>query len=133
MHQATARDELDEDRETSQRDVQDHNQERYLKGSKISFPFISSDNLFQDPQREENYPGLKGDILELECHKVIGESGYCGTCLSTAKKGEPGYCGEDQATEEEDKERWEKEKPRPSEWGGWGLCDPMCRQVEFTG
>jgi len=106
---------------------------RTEKLPKGMYKIIIRKDISKDPQREENYPGLKGDILELECHKVIGESGYCGTCLSTAKKGEPGYCGEDQATEEEDKERWEKEKPRPSEWGGWGLCDPMCRQVEFTG
>ena len=90
-------------------------------------------NRFQDPQRDKNYPRLEGDFLELECHKVIGDNGYCGTCLPFAKKGYPGYCGDDEATEEKNKTRWEREKPRPSGWGGWGLCDPMCRQVQFTG
>jgi len=99
------------------------------------FKIIIRKDISKDPQRDEKYPDLKGkdDFVELVCHKNVGRSGYCGTCRPNATKGNPGYCGEDQATEEEDKERWEREKPRPSEWGGWGLCDPMCRQVEFTG
>ena len=76
---------------------------------------------------------MDGDILELECYKSTGKAGWCGTCKSSAKKGNPGYCGEDAATEESDKKRRERERPRPTGWGGWGFCDPICRQLDFSG
>lgn len=92
-------------------------------------------DISQYQNKSEEYPDLKEDFVELECHKGTGDAGWCGTCLDFAKKGEPGYCGEDAAEEEneDDKERWEREKPRPTGWGGWGFCDPMCRRLQFKG
>ena len=72
------------------------------------------------------------DFVELECRKEIGKSGWCGTCLKTAKKGQPGYCGKDAVTPEDIIE-FDKEMPRPTAWGGWGFCDPLCRQLEYSG
>ena len=61
----------------------------------------------------------------LKCYQPRRQSGWCGTCKETAKKGEPGYCGDD-AANAKDKKRFRKEMARPTGWGGWGYCDQLC-------
>ena len=65
--------------------------------------------------------------MELECWDKGGRFGWCGTCTKSKDKGKPGYCGADQAIAK-DKERFEAEKSRPTEFGGWGFCGSHCNK-----
>ena len=47
-------------------------------------------------------------------------------------KGAPGYCGKDASTSE-NTDQFEKEMARPTAWGGWGFCDPLCSSAEIRG
>ena len=93
-----------------------------------------------DPDRKKKYPGVKGDEIQLPCYAEIGTSGWCGTCLRSAKPGHPGYCSDQKSKKVGDGEEMddavnknEGEFPKPSAWGGWGFCDALCSQTNYQG
>ncbi|XP_023333009.1 uncharacterized protein LOC111704871 [Eurytemora carolleeae] len=83
-----------------------------------------------DPkERERRFPNQTNDIVSIPCFdENPGPYGWCGTCLSEARKGEPGYCGDDKAQEGES--LYQAELSRPSEFGGWGFCDKVCQTAQ---
>ena len=98
--------------------------------------YFKRKNIKNDPERHKKYPGVKGDEVQLPCYAEIGSSGWCGTCLRSAKPGQPGFCPEEKVVTEkvEDSEEVnEDEFPRPSAWGGWGFCDALCSQTNYQG
>ena len=86
------------------------------------------------------YPGVKSNYVMLDCYAEYFQSGWCGTCLKSARPGQPGYCGEDAEDAEDGKKdkkkdgkKKKKEQPRPSAWGGWGFCSQLCTQTNYQG
>jgi len=64
--------------------------------------------------------------VTIECYdENVGDNGWCGTCLYGAKKGQPGYCEEIEDNKPQPMAE-EHEMPRPSKWGGWGVCHKNC-------
>ena len=53
--------------------------------------------------RAKLYPGVKSKYVMLDCYAEYFQSGWCGTCLKSARPGQPGYCGEGAAESEEDR------------------------------
>jgi len=85
-----------------------------------------------EEERKSRFKGYEEEIASIDCfNEDPGEYGWCGTCLSEAKKGHPGYCGEDQAEEGDD--LYQAELARPSEFGGWGFCDKLCQTAQNPG
>jgi len=91
-------------------------------------------NVSQEKGWKEKYPGLHGDIVELECQGEYqgGVVGWCGTCLLSKGPGEPGHCGEYAARSKSDPNYY-AEQARPTAWGGWGYCDPLCNKGRTFG
>jgi len=91
-------------------------------------------NVSQEEGWKKKYPGLKGDMIELECQGEYqgGIVGWCGTCLLSKGPGESGYCGEGAARKETDPNYY-AEQARPTAWGGWGYCDSLCNKGRALG
>jgi len=91
-------------------------------------------NVTQEEGWKEKYPGLQSDFVELECQGEYqgGVVGWCGTCLLSKGPGEPGHCGEGAARSKSDPNYY-AELARPTAWGGWGYCDPLCSKAKTFG
>ena len=80
---------------------------------------------------------IESEKRKLNCYGETFTSGWCGTCQESALPGEPGYCGTDAEDEKEkearDKTKENREKPRPTLWGGWGYCSKLCTQTNYQG
>ena len=59
--------------------------------------------------RSRLYPGVKSNYVMLDCYAEYFQSGWCGTCLKSARPGQPGYCGQDK---EDDKKKKKKDKKK---------------------
>ena len=87
--------------------------------SSILFPFAC----FQVDILRANQRSLISSCYEPNIGTGIG---WCGTCVTNAKKGEPGYCGSDQNDKMDEKENSEIATIH-SNSTNWGFCELSCQ------